>query len=162
MACTAPNSGETVEVLAAADIDTQNRIQQGKIAYAYQQASTRERMKLHCEKKWQGVLSRLLHMEDGEASIMVEHSSDWISVVSKTYINIQQNCRSLMYKFMQMELIYKCENMYIYVHSQLGPDGTDQRNDVQMISVLKSGPVRFFPILGPNRNRNRLDRKSVV
>jgi hypothetical protein len=73
MASTAPNSGETVEVLAAADIDAHNRIRQGKIAYAYQQASTRERMKLHCERKWQDLLSRLVHLEDGDAKVMVEY-----------------------------------------------------------------------------------------
>ena len=31
------------------------------------------------------------------------------------------------------------------------------RHELRMLSsVLKSGPVRFFPNLGPNRNRNRL------
>jgi hypothetical protein len=74
MASTAPNSGEAIEVLAAAHIDAQIRIRQGKIAYAYQQAGTRERMKLHCENKWQDLLSRLLHMEDGDARVMVEYS----------------------------------------------------------------------------------------
>jgi len=28
--------------------------------------------------------------------------------------------------------------------------------NTEICSVLKSGPVRFFPILGLNRNRNRL------
>jgi hypothetical protein len=75
MASTAPSSHKAVEILAAADIDAQNRIRQGKIAYAYQQASTHETMKLHCEKKWQDsdLVSRLLHMEDGDARVVVEY-----------------------------------------------------------------------------------------
>lgn len=74
MASTAPSSHKAVEILAAADIDAQNRIRQGKIAYAYQQASTQERMKLYCENKWQELRSRLLQMEDGDARVVVEYS----------------------------------------------------------------------------------------
>jgi hypothetical protein len=69
-----PVTQEVVGVLTEADVDAQNRVRQGKIAYAYQQASIRETMKLHCENKWQGLSSRLLHMEDGDAVNMIEYS----------------------------------------------------------------------------------------
>jgi hypothetical protein len=62
-----------VGALAAADLNAQKQIREGKISYAYQQANTRERMKHHCEKKWQVLSSRLLNMEDGDATKMIEY-----------------------------------------------------------------------------------------
>ncbi|KAF8801726.1 hypothetical protein BYT27DRAFT_7114203, partial [Phlegmacium glaucopus] len=45
---------------------------QGKIAYAYRQASIREVMHLHCEREWSGLHGKLLDMGDLDATIMID------------------------------------------------------------------------------------------
>ena len=71
-----PTSREVVGTLAAADVDAQNKVRKGKIAYAYQQGNTRELMKRCCETKWRILHSKLLQMEDGDATNMIEYPPD--------------------------------------------------------------------------------------
>lgn len=65
-------SSATIEVLAIADVTARDRIRQGKVAYAHLQASIRDKMKYHCEKKWYGLCSKLGNMDGTVATSMIE------------------------------------------------------------------------------------------
>jgi hypothetical protein len=59
-------------VLAQADMESQRTVKDGKTAYAFRQASIRDRMVAHIVAKWKDLPSKLLHMENGDASIRIE------------------------------------------------------------------------------------------
>jgi len=59
-------------LLEKADIDSRQLTRDGKIAYAYRQASIRDRMVVYFSAKWKGFPSKLLHMESGDARIRIE------------------------------------------------------------------------------------------
>ena len=59
-------------VLRQADVELQRAVRNGKIAYAYRQASIRDRMIAHIVAKWKDFPSKLLHMENGDARIRIE------------------------------------------------------------------------------------------
>lgn len=59
-------------VLRQADVESQRAVRNGKIAYAYRQASIRDRMIAHIVAKWKDFPSKLLHMENGDARIRIE------------------------------------------------------------------------------------------
>lgn len=59
-------------VLANADIESQRAVRDGKIAYAYWQASIRDRMGAHFVDKWKSFPSKLLNMEGRDARVRVE------------------------------------------------------------------------------------------
>ena len=65
-------SSATVEVVAIADVTARNRICEGKVAYAHPQSSICEKMKFHCEKKWDGLCSKLGYMNGTVATSMIE------------------------------------------------------------------------------------------
>lgn len=67
-----PSSLETDIRLVAADIAEKSPIRQGKIAYAHYQADIRDQMKGNCQKKWEGLSTRLRTMEGHDATKMVE------------------------------------------------------------------------------------------
>ena len=59
-------------VLANADVESQQVVRGGKIAYAYRQASIRDRMSAHFVDKWRSFPSKLLNMEGRDACVRVE------------------------------------------------------------------------------------------
>jgi hypothetical protein len=69
---TEPTSSHRVPALITADISTQTVIREGKIAYAYRQASIRDAMKLYCNARWDKCRGDLLNLEGFDAKIMIE------------------------------------------------------------------------------------------
>ena len=59
-------------VLANADVESQRAVRDGKIAYAYRQASICDRMSAHFVDKWKSFPSKLLNMEGRDARVRVE------------------------------------------------------------------------------------------
>ena len=59
-------------ILVQADVESQQAVRDGKIAYAFRQASIRDRMMAHMVVKWKDLPSKLLHMENGDARIRIE------------------------------------------------------------------------------------------
>ena len=50
-----------------------NLIRIGKVAYASLQAAIREKMIIHCEKKWDGIFLELRRMNGTVATAMIEY-----------------------------------------------------------------------------------------
>jgi hypothetical protein len=59
-------------LLSKADIESRQPTREGKIAYAYRQASIRDRMLAHFTVKWKDFPAKLLHMEGRDARIRIE------------------------------------------------------------------------------------------
>ncbi len=59
-------------LLSKADIESQQLIKDGKIAYAYWQASICDWMLAHFTVEWKDFLAKLLQMEGRDARIKIE------------------------------------------------------------------------------------------
>ena len=76
-------SSLSIDVLAMADIQVQDVLRQGKIAYAFRQASIREDMGRTCEAKWKDIYEKLIHMDGFDAAVLIEpHEQGIVEVPS--------------------------------------------------------------------------------
>lgn len=62
-----PTTAFAEPLLAEADLRSQNIIREGKIAYAYRQATIRDQMRTHFSNKWKDLPSKLISMVNVDA-----------------------------------------------------------------------------------------------